>query len=289
MNLMGGLGKDMPRVALLFLTGSLAICGLPPLNGFVSEFFLYMGFFSQLKENGLIYLVFLAPLLALVGGLATVAFTKLYGSVFLGSPRGSEPVHRHEPVAAMLAPMAFLAMLCLLIGVAPLCALRLVSPVIALFCPQPALSAVAAEYGDMLTKLSLSGVLLLTVALSVALLWRWRMGKAPVASAPTWGCGYLRETARMQYGGTSFSELAVSVFDGVMRQRVERPMLTGLFPQPARCDDQPTETLLDRVIMPLFTLAGVSFAFLRRLQHGMMHLYMMYIFVTLFILMLWAH
>lgn len=93
----------------------------------------------------------------------------------------------------------------------------------------------------------------------------------------------------MQYGGTSFSELAVSVFNGIMRQRIERPTLYGLFPGGAHCGDQPTETFLERIIAPLFALAGVSFAFLRRLQNGLMHLYMMYIFVTLFILMLWAH
>jgi hydrogenase-4 component B len=93
----------------------------------------------------------------------------------------------------------------------------------------------------------------------------------------------------MQYGGTAFSELAVSVFDGIMRQRVERPTLNGLFPAESRCSDGPTETLLERVIGPLFNLAGVIFAYLRRLQHGQMHMYMMYIFVTLFILMIWAN
>jgi hydrogenase-4 component B len=70
---------------------------------------------------------------------------------------------------------------------------------------------------------------------------------------------------------------------------VQRPALSGLFPGSARCSDRPTETFLERVIAPIFTLAGVSFAFLRRLQHGQMHVYMIYIFATLLILMLWAH
>ncbi|MFA7403230.1 MAG: proton-conducting transporter membrane subunit [Pelobacteraceae bacterium] len=289
MNLMGGLGKGMPRTALLFMVGSVAICGIPPLNGFVSEFLLYFGFFSQLKANSLLYLVFLAPLLALVGGLAVIAFTKLYSSVFLGTSRSSAAAHPHEAGVSMLAPMAFFALLCLLIGVVPQLALSLVSPAIATFYPALASSTVSAEYGAILGKLSLAGVLLLTAAVVVTLLWRWRLGRAPVSSAPTWGCGYQRGTARMQYGGTAFSELAVSVFNGIMRQRVERPLLTGLFPCVARCSDVPTETLLERIIVPLFSLAGVSFAFLRRMQHGLMHVYMMYIFATLFILMLWAN
>lgn len=289
MDLMGGLGKGMPRAALLFLAGSVAICGIPPLNGFVSEFLLYLGFFRQLKADSLVYLVFLAPLLALVGGLAVVAFTKLYGSVFLGTPRSSAAAHPHEAGMTMLAPMLFFTLLCLLTGVAPQLALRLVFPAIASFYPQPALAAVSAEYGAILGRLSLSAILLLTAAAAVTLLWRWRLGKARVAAAPTWGCGYQRGTARIQYGATSFSELAVSVFNGIMRQRIERPTLTGLFPGRSRCSDVPTETLLERIIAPLFYLAGVSFAYLRRLQHGQMHVYMMYIFVTLFILMIWAH
>lgn len=289
MDLMGGLGRGMPRVALFFLVGSVAICGIPPLNGFVGEFLLYLGFFRQLTAGSLVYLVFLAPLLALVGGLAAIAFTKLYGSVFLGTPRTPAAAHPHEAGVTMLVPMAFFALLCLLVGLAPQLALRLVNPAIEAFYPRQALATVSAEYGAILGRLSLAGLLLLTAASVVALLWRWRLGKARVTSASTWGCGYQRGTSRVQYGGSSFSELAVSVFNGIMRQRVERPKLTGLFPGAARCSDVPTETVLERVIVPLFTLAGVSFSFLRRLQHGLMHVYMIYIFATLFILMLWAH
>src|SRR5665647_1666423 len=102
MDLMGGLAKGMPRAALLCLVGSVAICGIPPLNGFVSEFLLYFGFFSQLQSDSLVYLVLLAPLLALVGGLAVVAFTKLYSSVFLGSPRSPGAAHSHEAGVTML-------------------------------------------------------------------------------------------------------------------------------------------------------------------------------------------
>jgi hydrogenase-4 component B len=289
LNLMGGLGKGMPRVTLLFLAGSVAICGIPPLNGFVSEFLLYLGFFSQLKTGGLAYLVLLAPVLALVGGLAMVAFTKLFGSVFLGSPRSAAAAHPHEAGVTMLAPMAFFAILCTLVGVAPQLALKLVTPVISAFYPQGVLAPVSSEYGIILGQLSLAGAVLLAAVAVAALFWKWRLGKGTVASASTWGCGYQRGTSRMQYGGTGFSELAVSVFDGIMRQKIERPVLSGLFPKASRCCDLPTETLLERVITPLFSLAGVSFAFLRRLQHGQMHMYMMYIFVTLFILMLWAH
>jgi hydrogenase-4 component B len=289
MNLMGGLGRGMPRVALLVLVGSVAICGIPPLNGFVSEFILYFGFFRQLSASSLVYLVFLAPLLALVGGLAVVAFTKLYSSVFLGTPRSSGAAHPHEAGVTMLAPMAFFALFCLLIGALPQVALRLTEPVIAAWSPSQEIPALSAEFDALLGRLSLASALLLTMVVMVTLLWRWRTGKGRVTSASTWGCGYQRATARMQYGATSFSELAVTVFNGIIRQRVDRPVLTGLFPAASHCRDMPTETLQERVITPAFSLTGQLFGFLHRLQHGLMHVYMLYIFATLFILMLWAH
>jgi hydrogenase-4 component B len=177
----------------------------------------------------------------------------------------------------------------LLIGVVPQVALGLVSPAIELFCPPTLLAALPAEYGAVLGRLSLTGVLLLTAVALVILFWRWRLRRNGVSAAPTWGCGYQRGTARVQYGATSFSEFAVAVFNGLVRQKIERPVLNGLFPGSARCSDVPTETLLDRLIAPLFLLVGVGSAFLRRLQHGLIHVYMMYIFATLFILMLWAH
>jgi hydrogenase-4 component B len=289
MNLMGGLSKGMPRAALLFLIGSVAICGIPPLNGFISEFLLYLGFFAQLKASSLTFLVFLAPLLAMVGGLAVIAFSKLYGTVFLGAARSPEAAHPHEPGMSMLLPMALLALLCLLVGLLPQLGLRLVAPAVAAFMPQAAAAIDPADYTAILGKLSLFVLILLLTMIVLLLFWRRRLGKAAVGRGPTWGCGYLRPTPRMQYTATAFSESAVAVFNGLIHQRIERPRLTGIFPAAGRCVDQPTETCLTRIVAPLFWLAGVSFAFLRRLQHGQMHLYMLYIFVTLFILMLWAH
>lgn len=289
MNLMGGLAKGMPRAALLFLIGSVAICGIPPLNGFVSEFLLYFGFFTQLHASTLVYLALLAPLLALVGGLAVVAFTKLYSSVFLGTPRSHAASHPHEAGLTMLLPMALFAILCILVGILPQQALNFVAPAINAFMPQVVTFVNPAEYGIILGRISLMGLLLLIFAVAITLLWWWRVGKEKVGFAPTWGCGYQRGTSKMQYVGTSFSELAVSVFNGIIRQRVKRPILTGIFPAVAKCSDKPTETFLESIISPLFSITGISFAFLRRLQHGQMHVYMIYIFATLFILMLWAH
>lgn len=290
MNLMGGLGRKMPKTSILFLVGAISICGIPPFNGFVSEFLLYLGLFSQLQSSSMAFIVLLVPALALVGGLALISFTKLYGSVFLGTNRGSSPVHGREAGLTMLLPMGFFALMCLLVGLLPQYALRLVLPAIGSFMHDvPGTAVLLPEYATVLGRLSLLAILLILFIIAVALFWHRRLRSRAVLRTATWGCGYQRATSRMQYVASSFSEIAVSVFDGIIRQRIERPVLTGLFPRPSRCADLPTETALERIIGPAFSLAGGGFAFLRRLQHGQMHLYMLYIFATLFILMIWAH
>ncbi|HIJ81086.1 MAG TPA: hydrogenase [Desulfuromonadales bacterium] len=289
MNLMGGLAVGMPRAAFLVLIGSVAICGIPPLNGFISEFLLYFGLFKQLQANSLVYLVMLVPLLALVGGLAVIAFIKLYGSVFLGAPHSTAASHPHEPGITMLLPMAVFALLALLVGLLPNYALKLVTPVVYSFLPVMARSYDASAVAIVLRQISLAGFFLISAVAVAAALWWWRLRRSPVGTASTWGCGYQRGTARMQYVASSFSELAVMVFNGTILQRIERPLLQGLFPGRAACVDQSTETILERMIYPLFQLTGMLFSFLHRLQHGQMHVYMIYIFATLLILMLWAH
>ena len=290
MDLMGGLGKRMPRTALLFLVGSLAICGLPPLNGFASEFIIYLALFRQLAAPSLSFLVLLVPILALVGGLAVIAFVKLYGSVFLGTPRSDGAAHGHEPGMLMRAPMALLAGVVVLAGMVPQVVVLIVEPVIVASFPglQGKGISVAAVMPN-LSWLTLCGVGLLGLGTMIFLLYRSRLAHSPGAITTTWGCGYLRPTPRMQYTATSFSEMAVGIFGGLVRQKIDRPSDDAIFPRPCRVADRPTETILERMIVPIFTVAGSSFSYLRRLQHGELQVYMLYIFATLFVLMICGH
>lgn len=291
LNQMGGMSRFLPMTSALFLIGSVSICGIPPLNGFVSEFLLYMGFFQQLQASNLVYLALLAPALALVGGLAVISFIKLFAAVFLGNPRSYVAAgHQLEAGLTMLLPMSFFALLCLLAGLFPQFAMRLATPAIASFMPDMmAASADHSAYMAILGRISMSALLLIAVTAAAALVWRYRLQLNAAAYAATWGCGYQRAVARMQYSATSFSEMSVSVFDGIVRQRIERPCLSGLFPAESGCRDVPSETILEQLVTPFFYSSGTAFAFLRRLQHGRMHLYMFYIFATLFVLMLWSH
>jgi hydrogenase-4 component B len=280
---MGGLAKRMPWSAALTMAGAIAICGLPPFNGFVSEFFLYLGFFGEARAV-VPAVVLGAPVLAMVGGFAVICFVKLYGSAFLGHPRTEQAGRGHEAPAAMLVPMALLAALCLLGGLAPQLFLALAAPLVRTLLPA------AATLGDQPLQpvwFSIAGGALLALAAVLYGAVRGRTTALPAATGPTWGCGFTAPSSRMQYTGTAFSEILTSLLGGIVRTRVQRTAITGYSPGPAELGYRPEETILERLVLPLFRVVGIGFSFVRRLQHGRLHIYMFYFFVTLIVLMLW--
>ncbi len=288
-NRMGGLYRSLPRTAPLFLLGCLAICGLPPLNGFVGELFLYFGAFNEGISAPLPFLACVAPLLALVGGLAVITFVKLFGSIFLGAPRDPALDHPHEVPAAMLLPMTALAALCMLFGVNTPLLLRLVAPVISHYAMLSPELTVSLAKSVPVGKLGLMNGLLLGVLLLVWLAWWLLVQRREQIQSETWGCGYLAPAARIQYTGSSFAELAGQLFSRQQGNTGHLPGRSAIFPVEARFGLQLCERILDRMLIPLLKRADWCLAWGRRTQHGHLHLYILYIFATLFTLMVWSH
>jgi hydrogenase-4 component B len=287
---MGGLARRMPITSPLFLVGSIAICGLPPLNGFVGELFLYVGAITNGIVDPLPLAALAAPVLALVGGLAVITFVKLYGIIFLGTPRSAAASHSHDATAAMTGPMILLAVCCLVVGMAPVLLVRIVTPVVVFFTGLafPDIALVTSQVP--LVPLTIVNILLISLALVIGGAYLLRLRTSQRFIGPTWGCGYPEPTPRMQYTGTSFSEMAVSLLGAIVSPGIRRPGLATSIPtNGARFDYSVTETVLDRILTPIFHWAGVAFSYLRKVQHGQLHIYMLYIFATLFILMVWPH
>ena len=116
---LGGLAKRMPWVSGAVIVGAVAIAGLPPLNGFASEFLIYLGAFrgeTRLAPAGAVPCLLAIGALALIGGLAAVCFTKVVGIAFLGEPRTERAAAAHRPGWLMVAPLLILAVGCLLVG-----------------------------------------------------------------------------------------------------------------------------------------------------------------------------
>jgi hydrogenase-4 component B len=119
---LGGLAKALPVTGVGFLIGAVSICGLPPFNGFISEFLIYKSFFQGgILMGSLVPLVLLVSAvgLAFVGGLAVACFTKLYGIVFLGENRLKNSAQPGREAFSSFPVLLGLAMLCVWIGFAP--------------------------------------------------------------------------------------------------------------------------------------------------------------------------
>ena len=278
MDRMGGLAKSMPRTAALFLIGAAAICGLPPLNGFVSEFLIYLGLFQVLQSSHAAVFwawpAFTVPFLAMTGALAVACFVKVYGVVFLGEPRSDACRGAHEPPASMTAPMIVLAAGCFLIGLLPWAVLPFMGRAISAWAPgtDPLLLSMAP-----VGWISAVGGALIGGA-ALAFLWlRRRGGSAPLAG--TWDCGYAAPSPRMQYTASSFGQFLVGQFAWALRPRLHAPRLEGPFPAPARFETHVEDVALQRGILPAWRWSLLAFGRLRFLQQGRIQVYVLYMAV----------
>jgi hydrogenase-4 component B len=284
--LLGGVGRRLPWTAGFFLAGAVAICGLPPLNGFVSELMVYLGFFTSIRSYHSIVGALPAlgaPVLALVGGLALACFVKVYGVVFLGVARSPDHAAGHEAPSAMLVPMALLSLVCLLIGVAPGLFASPLDNAILSYAKLPVTRGLA----DLVPFgwISLVGVGFLAIAGLGALLLALRARRLPLAVSRTWGCGYLSPGPRMQYSASSFGDTLVTWFSAVLRRTEHRKEVSGLFPAPGSLASHLPETVLERIYLPFLEYLYRKSAPLRHLQHGKLNIYIFYTFITLVVLL----
>ncbi|MEI8371512.1 MAG: proton-conducting transporter membrane subunit [Planctomycetota bacterium] len=287
---LGGLAKRMPRTALCFLLGAAAICGLPPLNGFVSEFLIYLGLFSTLGiDHGAscVAVAFVAPALALIGALAVACFVKVLGAVFLGTARSECAQRPHEAGLTMIGPMGVLAGCCVFIGVAPACLLPILEKAVFAWAPE------LADAGPRMATLAPLGwisamALLLIAALLVTGIALWlRLRTRIVESQPTWGCGYIAPTPAMQYTSSSFAQMLVSLFRWVLRPRVHPPEPLAIFPGKASFRSHVLDPVLDEAVLPAFRIAARLLSGFRVFQQGNIQTYLLYIFLALIGLLFW--
>jgi formate hydrogenlyase subunit 3/multisubunit Na+/H+ antiporter MnhD subunit len=291
---LGGLARPMRGTALLFVVGAAAIAGLPPLNGFVSEWLVTLGFLRGLGRPAGDILAFVAlgaPVLAFVGGLAAACFAKVVGVAFLGNPRTGPAREAHEAPPSMLAPMAVLAAACAAIGLAPSLAIApLVGAAAAWARLDPgALAEAAAEASSGAARVSLVAAGLLAAVALAVLLRRRLLAAAPRAPATeTWGCGFSASSARIQYTGSSFAALLVARFSWAIFPRGPTPHLAGPFPGPAELRTHVPDTVLDLGLLPAARAYGrlatrARLLYLRRIQFQML-----LVLVTLVAFLAWG-
>jgi formate hydrogenlyase subunit 3/multisubunit Na+/H+ antiporter MnhD subunit len=217
MEKLGGLIKVMPKTAFLFLIGSVAIGGIPPFNGFVSEFILYSGLVEGIKSNDLsqISLLILSFAgLSIIGGVSVLTFTKTFGTIFLGSPRETL---KHKPVEVsrtMLIPQYIIIAVMLSVVFIPKFYLGIIGNLLAGMSPVSSGMdlTVFTSYASTISYISIASACLIALIAFIWITRRLATSKLPSVKDATWGCGYVAPNTRMQYSGKSFSKPLGKIF-----------------------------------------------------------------------------
>ncbi|MCF7818149.1 MAG: hypothetical protein K9M54_09735 [Kiritimatiellales bacterium] len=292
MNRMGGLAKSMPVTAGLFVLGAVAICGLPPLNGFASEWLIYLGLFHGVGSGvGVVCPVAGAgaAALAMIGALALACFVKMYSTVFLGVPR--HPVHGqpHDPTPAMRYPMVLLAAGCIVLGFLPSLGFPLLRQAASQWLDPTGVPAVPLfESFAPFQWISGMAVALVVVAGLGIVLLRRRIRRRNTDSIGTWGCGYALPTPRMQYTASSFGDTLVALFAWVLHPRIQRPVISSPFPAQTEFSTEVSDVVLEQKILPVVRMVAGLFERFRALQRGPISQYLLYVAITVVVLLVWT-
>ena len=266
---LGGLIKRMPYTAVLFLIGAVAISGLPPFNGFVSELMIFQAFFAGWRVGGpLESAVMLACLavFALTSALAAACFVKLFGTMFLAAPRSEEAGEAHEVRGGMLAGPAIPAVLCVLLGVF---SYQFLAPL---------------GLGAYVPNMAVFGVALLVSGAAVFAIIRLFSSRETRVSE-TWGCGIHEQDSRMEYTPSGFSEPIMIIFRQIYRTQ-ERLDLTyydrnRVILRGGLAEVRLVKLFEDRLYLPAAHAAlRVSEAFNRAQEEPLSDSYFLYIFAA---------
>jgi hydrogenase-4 component B len=303
MERMGGLIRRMPLTALCFLVGAIAISGLPPLNGFVSEWLSYQallgGFGSTLSLTRIVFPI-AGSLLALTGALAAACFVRAFGIGFLALPRSSQATYAHEAHPFMLAGMGALAALCIALGLGATLWLPILDPLVLqlvdtkvsgnLVLAGGLVLSSGSPKGGTVAPAALAGVLVLLMLLPGILLIVWRRRGRRV-SGPTWDCGLPGLTEDNEYTATAFSKPLRMIFAAFYQPRREIQTefeVSAYYPTSIRFESGVEPAFETHLYTPLKDRILARAGRLRTIQAGSIHAYLTYIFITLVVLLLFG-
>jgi hydrogenase-4 component B len=298
----GGLIRRMPATAFYFLIGAIAISGLPPLNGFVSEWLTYQALLAGFgTTSSLTRLMFpiAGSLLALTAALAAACFVKAFGIPFLALPRSEASANAVEAGGPMRFAMAVLAGACIALGLGATWVVRLFDPITEqalgirvspyLAGGSMALQAGSARAGGVST----AGIAIVFVVFGGVLagLVAWRLRRARVVCGAVWDCGLPGLTAENEYTATAFSKPLRMIFAAFYRPRREiQPEydVSPYYPSAIRFESEIEPTFEKHVYGPLKSWTFAISRRMRGIQAGSIHAYLAYIFVTLIVLLLFG-
>ena len=293
---LGGLIRSMPWVAWLGLIGTIAIAGLPPLNGFVSDWLLLQAF---LATPGLpsSYLSMMVPVGAaafvLAAALSGYVMVKFYGVIFLGQPREERLIGARDAGSFEKIGLAWLASGCVLLGVVPVTVLTQLDHVTNLLTGNVLgqlasgsgwlfVDAISSERASYSPVLFLTGVLVM-VLIAFVLVRKIYHGR--IRRGPAWNCGFPQQNARMQDTAEGFGQPIKQIFEAMFR--IERIAPTPFDPHP-RYEGRTDDKFWFAFYLPIARLAERMSSAISLLQRGRIHIYLLFSFVTVLVLLIFV-
>lgn len=286
LDVLGGLIKKMPHTAFLFLCGALAISGIPPLGGFVSEFMIFSGLFIDIEKTNL-YLTMAGLVgllgLSITGGLSIFTFVRNFGITFLGNPRTP---FRGLIKEAGLADRLFMGLLLVLLLVTGMLAEYIVPIVGNTLGKLAGSDAASYDLPGGLHSFEMGSLLLVGVFILLFWLRANLLKKAEQRVHVTWGCGYTAATPKIQYTGTSFSESVAELSRPFFQKQKPLPLaVTDLFPADIPFQVERTDYLEAPHWFKPFRFITLSFKRFANLQRGKIQHYILYGFVFILVLL----
>ncbi len=286
---LGGLIKKMPVTAVLFLIGSLAICGLPPFNGFISEFLIYSGMMGLLHADFSMDILELAALISLVliGGISFFTFTKAFGIVFLGKARSQQALEAKEVTNFMHLPTIIIVLTMLSIGLAPDIFVKLISRTVFLYMPSEDTGIVIHQF-DSISKVGVVSIIFIFLIATIYFIRTLKVKANKEAYGPTWGCGYIGDTEKMQYTGSSytgnFSQLIKPIVE--VKTDFKKYEETELFPVNRALKTESDDPIESKGIMGAIKKLSQFISIFARIQDGQTQHYILYAFLFFSIMLL---
>jgi len=278
---LGGLIKKMPQTAALFLIAAIAISGIPPFNGFVSEFIIYTGLYNWLSDATMLQLlaaIFSTAGLAMIGGLAMLCFTKAFGVVFLGEARCELPHSCKEVPFLQLIPLYILAAIILLIGVFPTTFINLLSQPVGLFTGSVAiaLNPVQVNAFNAIQPISLASWILILLVISIFMVRKLVMSRHKISTGPTWGCGYVAPTPKIQFTASSFVRTYSKLFAPFLSMGKHEEEIHGVFPSEGKYHTRPYDEIEKWLIDSPLKLNKAFMGRFLFLHNGKLQFYILY-------------
>lgn len=281
---LGGLIKKMPVTAVFFLIGSMAIGGVPPFNGFVSEFIIYYGLFKGLLNfQGILQAVLIVSAitgLVMVGGMSLMTFTKTFGVIFLGHPREELPHEPKEVSFIMLLPQYMVVVVMMSVALLPQYYMHCINGIVMTSFPLQATDGVAdlSSVASNIANIGMITAIFIALLIAVFGIRKLVTRRRPFVEYETWGCGYIAPISKAQYTGRSFIRSFGQLFNFIVQERKKSAKIpkNKIYPGRHSISTSYIDMLEDYFVVPLAKRLTFTLNYFQFIQNGQIQTYVLY-------------